>query len=281
MASLTALRSSRMVWKVTLRTAFPTLPTLPPGSLCAQCRGLATHRRGSIPSSRSRKADLSAFRPVKFRKLASASALRIRDSELYKGRTSLQRLRAVASRRVNDAAFRVGSSVRQRSTKAASAGKSRMRDLWNKYGAVLIGTYFCIWLPTFSSFFIAAEYGVLSPKLMAVYANDVSDAGYAAVDTAVDTMQDAIGMEGGAAAAAAKVVVAQEEKDDEHTFSKYLDYLDKYESMRPLVDKIRVNPTLMNVGVAFVLTKITEPFRMMITIAMVPRVARILGRRGR
>mmetsp|Transcript_47420 Transcript_47420/g.92536 ORF Transcript_47420/g.92536 Transcript_47420/m.92536 type:complete len:280 (+) Transcript_47420:147-986(+) len=279
MASLTALRSGRMVWRITLRTVFPTLPTLPSGNLCAQCRGLATHRRGAISSSRSRKADLAAFRPIKFRKLASASALRIRNSALYKGRTSLQRLRAVASRRVNDAAGRVGSSVRQRSAKAASVGKSRMRDLWNKYGAVLIGTYFCIWLPTFSAFFIAAEYGVLSPKLMAVYTNDLSDAGYAAVDTAVDTVQDAIGMEGGAAAA--KVVVAQEEKDDEHTFSKYLDYLDKYESLRPLVDKIRANPTLMNVGVAFVLTKITEPFRIMITIAMVPRVARVLGRRGR
>ncbi|EKU20355.1 hypothetical protein NGA_2087520 [Nannochloropsis gaditana CCMP526] len=54
--------------------------------------------------------------------------------------------------------------------------------------------------------------------------------------------------------------------------------LENYSWSEPLVETIQTNPHAGNFAVAWVLTKFTEPLRMILTIAVVPRIARVLGR---
>jgi len=221
----------------------------------------------------------------KFRKVASASALRIRESAFSRGRTVVRRARtgfsrfasqirqaAVARGRLTASKIRL--AARRKGTAIKDAGKSRTRALFDKYGFILVGTYFSLWVTTLSSFFVSIEYGIFSPKIMAGGVNKVNDTVGDAMDTAVDTLQDAIGMEHG------DIEGNTAEKDDETTITKYLDYLEKYEFMGPLVEKVKADPTLMNLGIAIVLTKMTEPLRIGITIALLPRIARMLGRKA-
>ena len=40
--------------------------------------------------------------------------------------------------------------------------KSIVRDLLNKYGAVAVGTYFCVWVMTFTSVFICLDFDIFN-----------------------------------------------------------------------------------------------------------------------
>lgn len=46
---------------------------------------------------------------------------------------------------------------------------------------------------------------------------------------------------------------------------------------RPYAEKLTKNPNLINLGIAWVATKFTEPLRLAVTVAVTPRIARALG----
>ncbi len=54
--------------------------------------------------------------------------------------------------------------------------------------------------------------------------------------------------------------------------------LEGYSWSEPFVEAIQNNPHAGNFAVAWILTKFTEPVRMLVTIAIVPRIARALGK---
>lgn len=54
--------------------------------------------------------------------------------------------------------------------------------------------------------------------------------------------------------------------------------LEGYSWSEPFVEAIQKNPHAGNFAVAWILTKFTEPVRMLVTIAIVPRIARALGK---
>lgn len=54
--------------------------------------------------------------------------------------------------------------------------------------------------------------------------------------------------------------------------------LEGYSWSEPFVEVIQKNPHAGNFAVAWILTKFTEPVRMLVTIAIVPRIARALGK---
>lgn len=54
--------------------------------------------------------------------------------------------------------------------------------------------------------------------------------------------------------------------------------LEGYSWAEPIVESIEKNPHVGNFAVAWILTKITEPVRALVTIAVVPRIARAVGK---
>eukprot|EP00815_Leptocylindrus_aporus_P002061 CAMPEP_0116053098 /NCGR_PEP_ID=MMETSP0322-20121206/1976_1 /TAXON_ID=163516 /ORGANISM="Leptocylindrus danicus var. apora, Strain B651" /LENGTH=108 /DNA_ID=CAMNT_0003536179 /DNA_START=404 /DNA_END=730 /DNA_ORIENTATION=- len=54
-------------------------------------------------------------------------------------------------------------------------------------------------------------------------------------------------------------------------------FLDGYPHLRPFIPKIENNPSLVNLGVAWIGTKFTEPLRLIVTVSIVPSIARSLG----
>lgn len=111
-----------------------------------------------------------------------------------------------------------------------------------QYGPVFAGTYFTLYVGTLASLYAGVDSGLVDPVKLMAYIN------------------------GGEA--------LEEQKSTAHLMMEYLDH---YSLTRPAVPFLEKNPHFANLGVAWVATKFTEPFRILVAMVVVPRLANYLG----
>lgn len=148
--------------------------------------------------------------------------------------------------------------MRQAATKgknAVSKGATSLRDLVRKYGFTFVGTYFSVWVLTLSTLFGVIDSGLVDP---------------ATLSNIQLPWHSGTGAEEEAAAAEAKEIKSSVEL--------IVSYMEKYEWTRSYVDKVEENPRISNFAIAVVATKLTEPIRIAVTMGIVPRISRALGR---
>ena len=121
------------------------------------------------------------------------------------------------------------------------AGAKSFSGMLRKYGPVFIGTYAGVYLTTLGSFFACVQTGLLDPAYLFSLFGHV-DAGEAknTVDLVVDWMRN-------------------------HSITE------------PYAPFIELNPYLANLAVAWIAVKFTEPIRAAVSLAITPRVSRMLG----
>ena len=153
--------------------------------------------------------------------------------------------------RLNTAKDRIGAAKDRGATAAregtamAKKGAVGVRDLMKKYGWTFMGTYFALYLSVVSSFFVGIDSGLVDPAIMLSF------------------------IKGGALDAASETKSSVE---------ILVQYLEKYEWLEPYARAMEKNPHTANFGIAWFLTKFTEPLRLGASIALVPRVHKALGR---
>ena len=101
------------------------------------------------------------------------------------------------------------------------------KKLWNQYGYVFLGTYLSVYVLTLTSLFLGIDSGFIDPSYF--LDNGESAAEAVAKDEAESAMPTPAGT--------AKIVIAK---------------LEQFEIMRPYIPKIENNPTLLNLGVAWI-----------------------------
>lgn len=124
---------------------------------------------------------------------------------------------------------------------AAKKGAHSAGNLMKKYGPIFVGTYLAVYTATLGGLFLSVESGALDPAYVMSWVTDGSDEAKSSVQVIVE-------------------------------------FMDHYPWTKPYAPIIERNPEMANLGVAWVATKLTEPIRLAITIPLLPRVARFLGR---
>ncbi|KAL3902391.1 MAG: hypothetical protein SGILL_010841, partial [Bacillariaceae sp.] len=129
--------------------------------------------------------------------------------------------------------------------------KATFRSMMRKYGPLFITTYLTVYVSTVFGFYLGITSGAVDPAYLLSFI-----AGNGSADGAVDP--DA------AQTAANSVEVIKE-------------FLNKYPWTQPAVPFVEKYPWAANLGVAWVVTKPTEPIRFGVTVGLVPLLARTLG----
>jgi hypothetical protein len=124
---------------------------------------------------------------------------------------------------------------------AASKGAHSAGNLVKKYGPVFVGTYLSVYAATLGGLFLSVESGILDPAYVMSWVTEANDEAKSSVQIIVE-------------------------------------YMDHYAWTRPYAPIIENNPSMANLGVAWIATKFTEPIRLAITIPLLPRVSRAVGR---
>lgn len=151
--------------------------------------------------------------------------------------------------------------------KAAQKGASTVRDLLNKYGFVFVGTYFTLYCTTLGTIFAGIDSGFIDPASVLDWLHSGEEAAAAAGEA---------GASGGSEGA---IVSGVAEDEESRGMVKLLSsYLGKWEWTKPYAKTVENNPHIANLAVALLATKITEPVRLGVVLAIVPRVARYFGR---
>lgn len=148
--------------------------------------------------------------------------------------------------------------MREAATKgrnAVSKGATSLKDLVRKYGFTFVGTYFSVWVLTLSTLFGVIDSGLVDP---------------ATLSNIQLPWHSGTGAEEEAAAAEAKEIKSSVEL--------IASYMEKYEWTKSYADKVEENPRISNFAIAVVATKLTEPIRIAVTMGIVPRISRALGR---
>eukprot|EP00804_Cyclotella_cryptica_P002292 CCRYP_004031-RA/>CCRYP_004031-RA protein AED:0.35 eAED:0.33 QI:0/-1/0/1/-1/0/1/0/211 len=155
--------------------------------------------------------------------------------------------------------------------------KEKIQLLFKKYGVVFVGTYIGIYFTTLFSLFGLLECGLLDPEL-------ISQIFKVSKDLACETA-DVIGPTGSgasmdeAATAYAQEVATEIKKEKRGLVDIVTGYLLKYEWTSKYAEKLEQNPHLANLAVAWFMVKFTEPFRLAAAVAVVPKVAKMVGRK--
>eukprot|EP00980_Cylindrotheca_fusiformis_P007393 scaffold1525_cov142-Cylindrotheca_fusiformis.AAC.193 len=124
---------------------------------------------------------------------------------------------------------------------AARKGAHSAGVLMKKYGPIFVGTYLVVYTATLGGLFVSVESGILDPAYVMSFVTDGTDDAKSSVQVIVEIL-------------------------DRYSWTK---------QFAPLVER---NPSVANFGVAWVATKFTEPLRIAITVPLLPRVSRFLGR---
>lgn len=122
----------------------------------------------------------------------------------------------------------------------ARQGATTASEMIRQYGPVFVGTYFSIYLFSWGAIFCGIDSGLLDP---------VQIMGW---------------ISGG----------AEESKSTVHMI---VEYMEKYEFTKPYASTVEKNPHFAHLGVAWVANKFTEPVRLMVTLGIVPSLARRFG----
>jgi hypothetical protein len=153
-------------------------------------------------------------------------------------------LRQQAVERAQQGAARArerAAQARVRGTKLAKQGAKTGYAMLKQYGPVFVGFYFTLYVTTLGSLFAGVDSGLIDP--VTIFAHVKGDG------------------------------VAESKSTAEFV----MDYLSHYTWTRPAVPFLEQNPHFANLAVAWVLTKFTEPPRLLVSMAVVPRLADYLG----
>jgi hypothetical protein len=128
---------------------------------------------------------------------------------------------------------------RDQGREVASKGAHSLSEMFRRYGAVFIGTYFTVYFSTLGVFFLGIESGALDPAYVMSWVSS--------------------------------------EPDAKSTVQVVTEIMDHYPWTRPYVPVVESNPKVANLAVAWIAVKFTEPIRFGTTVAIVPRLSRYLG----
>jgi hypothetical protein len=134
--------------------------------------------------------------------------------------------------------------------------KQTFRSMLRQYGPVFIGTYGVVYVSTVCGLFMGIQSGILDAASIMAYlsgtASSTADAG--GVDVDPDTIQSAAS-----------------------TMTYMVEFLEYYSWTKPLAPIVQENPWTANFGIAWIMTKFTEPIRFGMTVAVTPSIAKKLG----
>lgn len=148
----------------------------------------------------------------------------------------------LVSQRAKDYDYRRGA---KRGAKIARKGAMTSYEKVKQYGPVFVGTYFTLYVATLGGLYAGVDSGLIDPVKLMKYISSNTDG--AAMEESKTTAQ------------------------------LIIDYLQHYTLTRPAVPFLEKNPHFANLGVAWVATKVTEPFRLVVAMVVVPRLANYLG----
>jgi len=140
--------------------------------------------------------------------------------------------------------------------------KQGVTSLIRKYGWTFVGTYFTIYLVTLGSLFASLDSGLIDPTTLSSMNPFPWVSGTGSEESVV----------------AAAEADAQEAKSTVDILSAYLE---EWEFTRPYAAVVGKNPHIANLAIAWVATKLTEPVRVALALAIVPRISKILGQKAK
>ena len=129
----------------------------------------------------------------------------------------------------------------------------RGKILWKRYGYVFIATYLTVYVTTLTSLYVGIDSGWIDPS------NFILSEGETAIEAVQKDEEESMGP---TPTGLAKLAIEK---------------IGKFEFMKPYIPKIENNPQLLNLGVAWISTKLLEPLRLAISVTIVPSIARTLG----
>lgn len=137
--------------------------------------------------------------------------------------------------------------------KAVKKGAHSIKDLIAKHGLSFVGTYFTLWLTIYGAVFGALDSGLIDPMTL---------------------MNIELPWHSGAEA-------SEQDAADAEEIHSAIDYvaskMKNFKLTEPYADYVKDNPRISNLAIAFIATKLTEPVRIGVTLAIVPKVSRMRG----
>ena len=133
----------------------------------------------------------------------------------------------------------------------AKEGMSKVKILMSKYGYFFVGTYLTVYVGTVSSLYILLDHGLVDPSSLSI----------------PDWFPSIFPSHG---------------DEEEVTLVSFIANLaDNFEVTKKYVESIQKRPEFVNLGIAWVATKFTEPIRLGVSIFLTPRIARLFGRKDK
>eukprot|EP00548_Thalassiothrix_antarctica_P004107 CAMPEP_0194145662 /NCGR_PEP_ID=MMETSP0152-20130528/18208_1 /TAXON_ID=1049557 /ORGANISM="Thalassiothrix antarctica, Strain L6-D1" /LENGTH=228 /DNA_ID=CAMNT_0038845955 /DNA_START=234 /DNA_END=920 /DNA_ORIENTATION=+ len=132
--------------------------------------------------------------------------------------------------------------------KLAKRGAKSSYERLKQYGPVFAGTYATVYIMTLGGLYGGVDTGFIDPATIMSHLNTAS--------TSVE----------------GEIV-----EESLTTAQVIIDYLHHYAWTQPVVPFLEKNPHLANLAVAWVATKFTEPLRLLVCFAVVPKLADYLG----
>eukprot|EP00557_Chaetoceros_sp_GSL56_P005165 CAMPEP_0176501498 /NCGR_PEP_ID=MMETSP0200_2-20121128/14190_1 /TAXON_ID=947934 /ORGANISM="Chaetoceros sp., Strain GSL56" /LENGTH=316 /DNA_ID=CAMNT_0017900383 /DNA_START=80 /DNA_END=1030 /DNA_ORIENTATION=+ len=142
----------------------------------------------------------------------------------------------------------------QRGKAAVSKGALSIRGLIQKYGWTFVGTYMGLYFVTLGSLFISVDSGLIDPVTI----------------TSIEWPWHSSGVEDGTGATS--TTSSSDQKDFDSAVEFVASYMKKFPWTAPYSDFVLRNPHLANLGIAWVATKLTEPIRLPVSIAIVRKI---------
>jgi hypothetical protein len=141
------------------------------------------------------------------------------------------------------------SSVR----KEEKNGKLSLVGLFRKYGWTFFGTYMSVYVTTLISLYVSIDTGLLDPTTIA----NIDLPWHAPSGTAA---QDA-------------------DVREFHSTAEFVgSYLEKFAWTKQYAPYVTKNPHTTNLALAWIATKLTEPIRLAVTLAILPSVSKMIGK---
>ena len=142
----------------------------------------------------------------------------------------------------------VSSNAPDPETKTGKA-MTKGRGLVQKYGYTFVATYLGVYVVTLGALFTGLDSGLIDPVSI----------------TSIELPWHATGVEEGDN-------VTTDKEDFESAVDFVVSYMKKFPWTAPYTDVVSKNPHMANLGLAWVATKLTEPIRLPVSIAIVRKI---------
>jgi len=128
----------------------------------------------------------------------------------------------------------------------AKEGMSKVKLLMAKYGYFFVGTYLSVYFGTWSTLYFLLDNGLVDPSSLSI---------------------------------PNWFPFSHSSEEDATLVSLIADLADNFEVTKKYVESIKKKPEFVNLGIAWVATKFTEPIRLGVSIFLTPKIARLFGRK--